>query len=432
MPQTALRESLEMSDRGNPKQTIGNAVRVLTEDPVFAGAIRLNELSDRIDIVRKMNWKRDDVALCDTDKYYIIMHMEKYYGISYENVIDKAIEIVANENRYHPVIEILEGLKWDGIPRVENALTHFLGAEKTEFTTESLKVFMLGAVARLYEPGIKFETSICLVGDQGAGKSTFFRLLAIKDEYFSDDLKKLDDENVFRKLQGHWIIEMPEMLATLNARTVEDIKSFLSRQKETYKTPYHKHPKDRRRRCVFAGTSNKLEVLPMDRSGNRRIIPIETHADRAEVHILDNEKESRAYIMQMWAEIMEIYRSGNYSLTIPRHLAEKLAEYQARFTPEDSDGELIEQFLKDTEERFVCVSMLAYEALHYSEYDRVKNNERHRIAETMRTMKGWEPAGMQRFARYGSQRAWKRVGASRENDFTPVPEQMLLPFTENS
>ena len=123
---------------------------------------------------------------------------------------------------------------------------------------------------------------------------------------------------------------------------------------------------------------------------------------------------------------------GNYSLTLPRHLAEKLAEYQARFTPEDSDGELIEQFLKDTEERFVCVSMLAYEALHYSEYDRVKNNERHRIAETMRTMKGWEPAGMQRFARYGSQRAWKRVGASRENDFTPVPEQMVLPFTENS
>ena len=63
----------------------------------------------------------------------------------------------------------------------------------------------------------------------------FFRFLAIKDEWFSDDLKKLDDENVFRKMQGHWIVEMSEMIATANAKSIEDIKSFLSRQKETYK-----------------------------------------------------------------------------------------------------------------------------------------------------------------------------------------------------
>jgi hypothetical protein len=80
---------------------------------------------------------------------------------------------------------------------------------------------------------------------------------------FSDDLKKLDDENVYRKLQGHWIIEMSEMLATANAKSIEEIKSFLSRQKETYKTPYDKHPKDRLRQCVFGGTSNALDFLPL-------------------------------------------------------------------------------------------------------------------------------------------------------------------------
>ena len=47
---------------------------------------------------------------------------------------------------------------------------------------------------------------LCLVGGQGAGKSSFFRLLAIRDEWFSDDLKKLDDDRVYLKLQGHWII----------------------------------------------------------------------------------------------------------------------------------------------------------------------------------------------------------------------------------
>ena len=420
-----------MSERGNPRQTIGNVVKILNEDPFLAGAIKWNEMSETIDIVRNLGWARDVDAICDTDTNNLILYMEKNYGISNGNTIEKAIDIVANNNRYHPVREILKTLEWDGVPRVENALTHFLGVEKTELTTTALKLFMFGAAARMFEPGIKFETSLCLVGDQGAGKSTFFRLLAIKDECFSDDLKKLDDENVYRKMQGHWIIEMSEMLAALNSRSVEDIKSFLSRQKDTYKTPYHKHPKDRKRQCVFGGTSNRLEVLPMDKSGNRRIIPIETHMDRADVHILENEAESRAYFLQMWAEIMEQYRSGNYFLTLPAHLASELVKYQTRFTPEDSDAELIEQFLEETKEKYVCVSMLLQEALGYTEYDRPKKNERNRVAETMRTMTDWTEAGQQRFAKYGRQRAWVRIGgANTGKDFESVPEQMKLPFDE--
>lgn len=339
LPLQALRESLEMSERGNPKQSIGNVVAILRGDPFLAGAIRQNELTERIDIVRDLGWHRDGDTLNDIDMAYLVLYLETNYGISYEGVIDKAIHIVANENRYHPVREILMQLKWNGIKRVENALTHFLGVEKTELTTEALRVFMFGAVARLFEPGIKFEMTLCLVGDQGAGKSTFFRLLAIKDEYFSDDIKRLDDEKVVVKLQGHWILEMPEMLATLNTRLVEEIKSFLSRQKDTYRTPYEKHPRDRKRQCVFAGTSNKLEILPMDKSGNRRIIPIETHMEQAEVHILDDEEASREYIMQMWAEIMEQYLCGDYSLVLPGYLVNELSKYQARFTPEDSDAE---------------------------------------------------------------------------------------------
>ena len=76
----------------------------------------------------------------------------------------------------------------------------------------------MGAIRRVFRPGSKFEVMLCLVGGQGAGKSTFFRLLAGRDAWFSDDLKKLDDENVYGKLQGHWIIEMSEMIATANAK----------------------------------------------------------------------------------------------------------------------------------------------------------------------------------------------------------------------
>lgn len=89
-----------------------------------------------------------------------------------------------------------------------------------------LKHFLLGAIRRVFHPGSKYEELLCLVGGQGAGKSTFFRFLAIQDEWFSDDLKKLDDDKVFAKLQGHWIIEMSEMLATSNAKSIEEIRSF--------------------------------------------------------------------------------------------------------------------------------------------------------------------------------------------------------------
>ena len=84
----------------------------------------------------------------------------------------------------------------------------------------------------------------------------------------SDDLRKLDDDNVYRKLQGHWIIEMSEMMATANAKSIEEIKSFLSRQKEVYKIPYETHPADRPRQCVFGGTSNALDVY------KRQVYPI--------------------------------------------------------------------------------------------------------------------------------------------------------------
>ena len=119
---------------------------------------------------------------------------------------------------------------------------------------EMLKHFLLGQSGVCSCPVQKYEEMLCLVGGQGAGKSTFFRLLAIKDEWFSDDLKKLDDDRVFTKLQGHWIIEMSEMLATSNAKSIEEIRSF--QQAEGKPTGHPMNPAERPlRQCVFGGTS---------------------------------------------------------------------------------------------------------------------------------------------------------------------------------
>ena len=95
-------------------------------------------------------------------------------------------------------------------------------------------------------------------------------------------------------------IEMSEMIATANAKSIEEIKSFLSRQKETYKVPYETHPADRLRQCVFGGTTNRQDFLPRDRTGNRRFLPVTVYPERAEVHILDDEAAARAYICLLY------------------------------------------------------------------------------------------------------------------------------------
>ena len=87
---------------------------------------------------------------------------------------------------------------------------------------------------------------------------------------------------------------------------------------------------------MFAGSSNSLDFLPMDRSGNRRFLPILCRSDEAEVHILDDEKASREYIDQMWAEAMVIFKSGDFQLKLPKKIEEELREYQKQFMQEDT------------------------------------------------------------------------------------------------
>ena len=277
-----IKAGLETTEKGGVRQSIRNCLTVFQRDPLLSGAIAYNILTDRKDIIKPIGFHRESTALNDTDMKYLLLYLEETYGLTNEKKIDNAIGIVANENKYHPIRDYLNTLVWDGTERIRFCLRHFLGADTDDYTYEALKLFLMGAISRAFQPGCKFEIMLCLVGGQGAGKSTFFRLLAVRDEWFSDDLRKLDDDNVYRKLQGHWIIEMSEMMATANAKSIEEIKSFLSRQKEVYKIPYETHPADRPRQCVFGGTSNALDFLPLDRSGNRRFIPVMVYPEQAE------------------------------------------------------------------------------------------------------------------------------------------------------
>ena len=242
---------------------------------------------------------------------------------------------------------------------------------------------------------------------------------------------------MYLKLQGHWIIEMSEMLATASAKSIEEIRSFISRQKETYKVPYDIHPEDRPRQCVFAGTSNSLDFLPLDRAGNRRFLPVMAEPDKAEVHILENETVSRAYIDQMWAEAMTIYHSGDFRLSLPKKLEEEARNRQKAFMPEDTTSGRIQCFLDAFGSDDVC-SRQIFE-LGLGRMGEPKQWEIREINEIMnQCVTGWTYFSNPRsFAGYGRQKGWERektaTGSGNQNTeipdgFVEITEQMELPF----
>lgn len=401
-------EALEKTDKNKVKQTIENCVKVLRYDSTLSDAIKRNDLTGRMDVVKELPWEREGVPFTDTDFNQICLYLERYYSLTNDKVIRKAIDIVSSTNHYHPIRNALSALTWDGTERIEELFPRYLGAERSAYVTAVTKLFMLGAINRVFHPGCKFEIMLCIVGPQGAGKSTLFRFLALEDEWFSDDLRRIEDDNVYRKLQGHWIIEMAEMLATSNAKSIEEIKSFISRQKDTYKVPYELHPADRPRQCVFVGTSNSMSFLPFDRTGNRRFLPLLVEDREDVVHPLTNEKECREFVSQCWAEAMHIYNSGNYSLAMPKELETTVRELQKEFMPEDTKTGIVQAWLDRCAEEYVCTRMIFDLAFHKEGLEPTRK-ELEEINSIMRDgVSGWEPASTHRFHFYGIQRAWRR------------------------
>ena len=420
---------LDVSENNQVKGSLENCMKILKRDPLLKGAISKNELTCREDIVKPMPWKRTGATITDFDVYHIHWYFEQNYHIVNERNINKAIHIIAGENSYHPIKKLLEGLEWDGVPRIDSLLPKYLGTDDSQYTREVMHLLMQALIHRIYGPGCKFEIMICLVGGQGAGKSTFFRLLAINDDWFSDDLKKLDDEKVYRKLQGHWIMEMSEMLATVNARSIEDIKSFLSRQRDNYKIPYETHPEDRPRQCVFVGTTNNVDFLPQDRTGNRRFAPVRINAANVEKHILEDEAESRAYILQAWAEAFHIYmNSDKHILKFSNEIEDYVLEVQQEFMPEDTKFGLIMAWLEAKNYEYVSSRMIFEEVLPRDDFDTALKRDINEVNDVMNSIPGWEKKNSHRFPDGRIGRAWHRLKSNDNEGFIPVCDQMEIPF----
>ena len=428
----AIKESLSRTDKGTIKNNLNNCTHILRNDPLLKGAIQRNVLMGMADITKEMPWHRRSVSITDTDVNNIRLYCEQNYEVSSDKNIRAAIDIVANENRYHPIVDLLESLEWDGVPRIDTALHHFLGAEENDYTAEVMRLHMLAAIHRVYEPGCKYDICLVFVGDQGGGKSSFLRLLAMKDEWFTDDVKRVNEEKVFQRLQGHWIVELSEMSAATKA-SVEEIKSFLSRQKDNYRVPYETRAEDRPRQCVVCGTSNNPRFLPLDRTGNRRFAPVVVNSAMAAVHPMDNEAATRKYMKQMWAEAMILYRKavmeGTLRLTFSDEMEEYAKQMQKDCMKEDVIFGMVENYLNLHENERVCCAMIAHDVFEVED-PKKQGYDADKYTEIMRLL-GWKCINTRAFTDYGRQKAWIKTEGPLDKT-TVVPEfvevQEEIPF----
>jgi predicted P-loop ATPase len=287
------------------KDTLANLLLILANDPALKN-IRYNQFAHQV-YAFDLPWSRPGPEWRDADKAQLIAYVDQRYGQFSVRHYDEAFTKTTDDRAYHPVKEYLNNLPpWDEKPRAETLLVDFLNAVDTPYVRAVTRKTLAAAVARIYEPGIKFDSILVMDGKQDKGKSTLFNRLA-GDDWYNDGLTLTDmqDKTGAEKLQGYWVLEIGE-LTGMKKSDIDSVKSFISRKDDKYRPSYGHVVESHKRQCIIVATVNGASGYLRDPTGNRRFWPVKTPGDgeRNPWDITLNE------VKQIWAETLVIYRKG--------------------------------------------------------------------------------------------------------------------------
>ena len=332
---------LEVTNEGAVCKTTDNVLIILENDPLLKNKIVYEEFSNRIYALGALPWEPspDPRIWTDNDDAGLRHYLEKAYRLTGEKRIIDAFSLSCHKHSYNAVKDYLMSLPmWDGVNRLDTLFCDYLGADDNAYTRAAARKSLTAAVARVMDPGVKYDTMPILAGPQGIGKSTLLRMLG--GRWFSDSLATFEGKEACEMLQGTWINEVGE-LNGLNRAETNAVKQFLSKVEDIFREPYGRRTGVYPRRCVFFGTTNEAEFLK-DKTGNRRFWPIDCGVNPPTRSIFRDLHEE---VPQIWAEALMVWRLGE-----PLYLAGealKIAETSQEEHSEQSSKEgIIREFIE--------------------------------------------------------------------------------------
>ena len=427
---TSWTTMLDANAKGEYDNSANNLNVIIQHDQFLKDVFKLNTFDNKRYVTRSLPWRKVDTMepLRDVDYSGVRNYIECVYGIVSSQKVDDALALEFEKKKFHPIVEYLKSLKWDGQQRIDTLLIDYFGADDNPYTRASIRKMLCAAVARVFEPGIKFDTALILVGPQETYKSTFLKKLG--KSWFSDTFTTVQGKESFEQLQGAWIIEMAE-LSGLKKAEVETIKHFITKREDQFRPAYGRTVETYKRQCVFFGTTNKDDFL-RDPTGNRRFLPIDVRPEFVNKSVPNDLTEEE--IDQIWAEAYLLYKQGeplymtgeeDIIAKIEQHKHSEaderkgiIEEYLNRKYPDNwNDMDLYDRrrWLEDplsqngtTQKDFVCVAEIWCECLGKDKTDMSRYNTRE-INEIVRSLPEWEPiTSTKNFAIYGKQKYYKR------------------------
>lgn len=325
--------AFERDKWGRIEAEILNATKAVARPDFIGVDIRFDQFRDEIMLAPAGSgqWR----AFTDSDYVRLRMTMaaRSFKPVGRELIRDAVLQ-VADEQPFDSAITWLNGLEWDGVPRIEAFYhTHF-GTADTPYT-RAVSMYMWTALAgRVLEPGVKADMVPILVGQQGCGKSTGVAALSPDPSFFTEVSFAEKDDDLARKMRGRLVAEIGE-LRGLNTKELESIKAFITRTHENWIPKYREFATQFPRRLVFVGTTNEAEFLA-DQTGNRRWLPVDVLRP-VDVAAINND------LLQLWAEARETFkRLGGIQFRDAERLAGGVHE---QYTIKDAWLETVEKWL---------------------------------------------------------------------------------------
>ncbi len=213
--------------------------------------------------------------------------------------VEAAIIAAAQDRKFHPILQYLHSVDWDGVERLHSMARDYLGSD-SQMHADMVRKFMIGACARVINPGCKLDTVLVLSGDEGLRKSSFF--IGLGAQWHADSFIDLTSKDGLMQLHSSWLYEFAEIENVLAGRAASRTKSWITSAHDTFRAPYARVTEHKARSTIVCGTTNRDRFLS-DETGSRRfwIIPVRNRID----HVLLAEMRD-----QLWAEAANAVESG--------------------------------------------------------------------------------------------------------------------------